>query len=163
MNKNKQNLKRNKQTKSIAALVSEVSKPLLKKKQVEVMRLLLEWPNIVGSEYSQNSAPEKIFFNTNNGGRGNGVLTLAINERYAFEYQHLTPVIIERVNQFFGFKAIERIILKKSSTINTSPPTFSPPAQPPSKEWIASIEETIRDLPTDLKDTLRQIGIHLKR
>jgi hypothetical protein len=163
--KNKQNIKRSQQSKSISALVTELAKPLFQKKNVQIMRLLLEWPNIVGKEYSQNSTPEKIFFNNTNGHRGNGVLTLKINERYAFEYQHLTPVIIERVNQFFGFKAIERVILKKSPApiIHASPPAMPPPKISLSQEQLASIEETIHDLPFELKDTLREIGMHLKR
>jgi hypothetical protein len=163
--KNKHTIKRNQKTKPISALITDIAKPLFKKKNIQIMRLLLEWPTIVGKEYSQNSTPEKIFFNTTNGLCGKGVLTLKINERLAFEYQHLTPVIIERVNQFFGFKAIERVILKKSPTPQSQSAhnAVALPKNNPSEEQLASIEETLHDLPCELKDTLREIGIHLKR
>ncbi len=57
--------------------------------------------------------------------------------------QHLTPMIVERVNRFFGYAAINRIVFKQGK-----PPAAAPrPARP-----------ELRAVPKELGEGLREIA-----
>src|SRR5687767_15953293 len=65
------------------------------------------WAEIVGERYARVSSPESIRFPT--GRKSGGVLTLLVEGAHAPLMQHLTPLIVERVNRFFGYEAINQI------------------------------------------------------
>jgi hypothetical protein len=57
--------------------------------------------------------------------------------------QHLTPMIVERVNRFFGYAAINRIVFRQGR----------PPATTPRPE-----RPQLRPVPKELGDGLREIA-----
>lgn len=59
---------------------------------------------------------------------------------------HVTPEIIERVNRFFGYKAVARVKLRQGEV--KPPAGVKPAAAPPS----------LRPIPVELGDSLRDIG-----
>ncbi len=69
------------------------------------------WAEIVGERYAKVSSPESIRFPT--GRKSSGVLTLLVEGAHAPLMQHLTPLIVERVNRFFGYEAINRIVFRQ--------------------------------------------------
>jgi hypothetical protein len=69
------------------------------------------WPEIVGERYAPVSAPESIRFP--HGKREKGVLSLVVVPAHAPMMQHVAPVIVERVNRFFGYQAIERVTIRQ--------------------------------------------------
>src|SRR4028119_705039 len=69
------------------------------------------WKEIVGERYAGVSAPESIRFPA--GKRSAGVLTLVVEGAHAPMMQHVVPVIVERVNRFFGYGAVERVQFKQ--------------------------------------------------
>jgi hypothetical protein len=84
------------------------------------------WAEIVGERYAKVSLPESIRFP--HGARKNGTLTLTVEGAHAPLMQHLGPMIIERVNRFFGYEAIAklayrqgRIAAKRSVPVRTAP------------------------------------------
>ena len=68
------------------------------------------WPEIVGERYARISAPESIRFPP--GKRSRGVLTLAVEGAHGPMIQHVAPDIVQRVNRFFGYPAIERVHIR---------------------------------------------------
>ena len=62
------------------------------------------WGEIVGERYAKVSSPESIRFPA--GRKSGGVLTLLVEGAHAPLMQHLTPLIIERVNRFFRYEAV---------------------------------------------------------
>ena len=66
---------------------------------------------IVGERYAKVSSPESIRFPP--GKKAGGVLTLLVEGAHAPLIQHLAPMIIERVNRFFGYAAINRIVFRQ--------------------------------------------------
>jgi hypothetical protein len=99
------------------------------------------WAEIVGARYAEVSAPESIRFPA--GKRSDGTLTLTVTGAHAPMMQHITPAIMERVNQFFGYCAVARIIIRQGAM---APP--KPRAAPPS----------LRPVPVELGDSLRNIA-----
>jgi len=103
--------------------------------------IVSRWAEIVGDRYSKVSSPESIRFPT--GRKAGGVLTLLVDGAHAPLIQHLTPMIVERVNRFFGHAAINRIVFKQGR-----PP--APPARPERPQ--------LRPVPKELGEGLREIA-----
>jgi hypothetical protein len=99
------------------------------------------WGEIVGERYAKVSSPESIRFPA--GKKAGGALTLLVEGAHAPLIQHLTPLIIERVNRFFGYAAINRIVFRQGK----------PPAQPPRPERPA-----LRPVPKEIGEGLREIA-----
>ncbi|MEO8547516.1 MAG: DciA family protein [Sphingomicrobium sp.] len=73
--------------------------------------IVSRWGEIVGERYAKVSSPESIRFPA--GRKSGGVLTLLVEGAHAPLMQHLTPLIIERVNRFFGHEAINRLVFRQ--------------------------------------------------
>ena len=99
------------------------------------------WAEIVGERYAKVSCPESIRFPA--GRKSGGVLTLLVEGAHAPLMQHLTPVIIERVNRFFGHSAVDRIVFRQGK-----------PPRPPE----APKRPQPRPVPRELGEGLRQIA-----
>src|SRR5580658_654295 len=66
-------------------------------------RLKSDWAAIVGPELADAAWPEAL-------GRG-GTLKLHVSSHKALEIQHRAPLVIERINLFFGREAVTRLAL----------------------------------------------------
>jgi len=73
--------------------------------------IVSRWREIVGVRYAAVSSPESIRFPA--GKKRNGVLTLVVEGAHAPMMQHVAPAIIERVNAFFGYPAVERVAFRQ--------------------------------------------------
>jgi hypothetical protein len=103
--------------------------------------IVSRWSEIVGERYARVSSPESIRFPA--GRKAAGVLTLLVDGAHAPLIQHLTPVIVERVNRFFGYGAIDRIVFRQGR----------PPAAPVRPE-----RPQLRPVPKELGEGLREIA-----
>jgi hypothetical protein len=99
------------------------------------------WREIVGEKYAEVSTPESIRFP--HGKRADGTLTLMVSSAHAPMMQHVGPTIIERVNRFFGYSAIIRVILRQGEVARA-------PARPKPPELVP--------LPLELGNSLRAIA-----
>lgn len=104
--------------------------------------IVSRWSEIVGERYAKASSPESIRFPT--GRKSAGVLTLLVEGAHAPLIQHLTPLIVERVNRFFGYAAIDRIVFRQGRL----------PAAPTARSRKAEL----RPVPKELGDGLREIA-----
>jgi hypothetical protein len=66
---------------------------------------------IVGERYAKVSTPESIRFAA--GKKSGGTLTLSVEGAHAPLMQHLGPLIIERVNRFFGYEAVTKVAFRQ--------------------------------------------------
>jgi hypothetical protein len=69
------------------------------------------WVEIVGERYAKVSTPESIRFAA--GKKSGGTLTLSVEGAHAPLMQHLGPLIIERVNRFFGYEAVTKLAFRQ--------------------------------------------------
>ncbi|HUE79703.1 MAG TPA: DUF721 domain-containing protein [Sphingomicrobium sp.] len=99
------------------------------------------WAEIVGERYAKVSSPESIRFPA--GRKSGGVLTLLVEGAHAPLMQHLTPLIVERVNRFFGYEAVNRLVFRQGR-----PPAAAEPFKRPE----------LRVVPKELGEGLRQIA-----
>lgn len=103
--------------------------------------IVSRWSEIVGDRYGRVSLPESIRFPA--GRKSGGVLTLLVEGAHAPLIQHLTPLIIERVNRFFGYAAIDRIVFRQGK-----PPAPAARLKRPD----------LRPVPREIGEGLRQIA-----
>jgi len=103
--------------------------------------IVSRWGEIVGLRYAEVSAPESIRFPT--GKKSDGTLTLTVTGAHAPMMQHVAPAIMERVNQFFGYAAVSRVVIRQGAMA-----ARKPRAAPPS----------IKPVPAELGDSLRNIA-----
>jgi hypothetical protein len=103
--------------------------------------IVSRWGEIIGQRYAKVSSPESIKFQA--GKKAGGVLTLLVDGAHAPLIQHLTPMIVDRVNRFFGYAAINRIVFRQGK----------PPAPAPRPE-----RPQLRPVPKELGEGLREIA-----
>jgi len=101
--------------------------------------IVSRWSEIVGDRYATVSSPESIRFPA--GRKTSGVLTLLVDGAHAPLIQHLTPLIIERVNRFFGHAAINRIVFRQGKPPPPSAKPERPQLRPVPKELGAGLRE----------------------
>jgi hypothetical protein len=82
------------------------------------------WAEIVGERYAKVSTPESIRFPA--GKKSDGMLTLTVEGAHAPLMQHLAPLIIERVNRFFGYPAIGKIAFRQGRAVKAAPKVQRP-------------------------------------
>jgi hypothetical protein len=90
------------------------------------------WTEIVGDRYAKVSTPESIRFPT--GKKSGGTLTLSVEGAHAPLMQHLGPLIIERVNRFFGYEAVNKVAFKQGRAPRPKVHVERPASVPVSKE-----------------------------
>ena len=90
------------------------------------------WGEIVGERYAKVSTPESIRFP--GGKKAGGTLTLNVEGAHAPLIQHLAPMIIERVNRFFGYEAIDKVAFRQGRAARAAPKPLRPAAAPVPKE-----------------------------
>lgn len=103
--------------------------------------IVSRWKEIVGDRYAHVSAPESIRFP--HGKRADGVLTLTVAPAHAPMMQHVVPVIIERVNRFFGYLAVARVTIRQGDVARVAK---------------AAPRAELAPVPVELGDSLRTVA-----
>jgi len=104
--------------------------------------IVSRWREIVGARYAAVSSPESIRFPP--GRKSQGVLTLIVEGAHAPMLQHVAPAIIERVNRFFGYEAVERMSFRQGIVqAEKAKPRPAPPS--------------LRPIPAELGESLREV------
>lgn len=126
---------------SAGELVGAIGDPSFRRFGFVQGSIVSRWAEIVGERYAKVSSPESIRFPA--GRKSSGVLTLMVEGAHAPLMQHLTPIIIDKVNLFFGYAAVNRIVFRQGR----------PPAAAPKPE-----RPQLRPVPKELGEGLREIA-----
>lgn len=131
-------------TRPIGELMPEIGRTAFRKFGFIQSSVVTRWAEIVGDRHARVCMPEAIRFPP--GEKTDGILDLVVVPAHAPFISHVTPEIIERVNRFFGYKAVARVKLRQGEV--KPPAGVRPAAAPPS----------LRPIPVELGDSLRDIG-----
>ena len=126
---------------SVAELLPDAGRASFRKFGFVQHAIVSRWGEIVGQRYAGVSAPESIRFPA--GKRANGTLTLTVAGAHAPMMQHVLPEIIERVNRFFGYPAVERVVIRQGVVTKAA----AKPARP-----------ELKPVPIELGESLRAVG-----
>ena len=117
---------------SAGELIGDVGGAACKKFGFVQASVVSRWSEIVGERYGQVSLPESIRFPA--GRKAGGTLTLLVEGAHAPLIQHLGPMIIERVNRFFGHQAIDKVVFRQGRMPAAAPKRVRPRPMPLPKE-----------------------------
>ena len=109
---------------SAGDLVGDIGGMTFKKFGFVQASVVSRWKEIVGDRYGQVSLPESIRFPA--GKKSGGTLTLLVEGAHAPLIQHLGPMIIERVNRFFGYEAINKVAFRQGKLPGAAPKRTRP-------------------------------------
>ncbi len=145
---------------AIAVPLEAVAGPLFAKRGLLNGRMAVDWSAIVGSVLASRTLPLRCSFPQ--GRREEGVLHIKVDaSAFATELTHLEPLVIERINRYFGWKAIVRLRLihgplperRQAAPLAA---TSGPPLERPQQAWL---QETLSPLPdSPLREVLEQLG-----
>lgn len=93
---------------AIGRLLGEAANAVFKKHGFEEPYIWQHWTEIVGPMLAQHTAPEHLSRSRGAAGR---TLTILVPGPLALEVQHLTPQILDRINTFYGYKAVDKLRL----------------------------------------------------
>jgi hypothetical protein len=136
---------------AVGASLSRIVGPIIARRGGGIVtRLKSEWAAIVGPELAVVTWPESL-------ARG-GTLKLRVAPGKALELQHRTPLVIERINLFFGREAVTRLVLVQGPLPLASPaPRVSEPFVRPGE--AAMLEEQLAVVASgELRTALVRLG-----
>jgi hypothetical protein len=100
---------------------SRIAAPIVARRGGGVLgRLKAEWAAVVGAELAAMTWPEAL-------GR-DGALKLRVASSVALDLQHRAPLVIERINLFFGREAVARLVLVQGPLPLPARPATAMPA-----------------------------------
>ncbi|MEO1491221.1 MAG: DciA family protein [Pseudomonadota bacterium] len=85
--------------------------------------ILLRWPEIAGAAYGSLCQPVKIRYGANR--TMGATLMVQTDSGRAPEVEHQAPRILERINQFYGYRAITRLKVTQSTGMAAAPSGFA--------------------------------------
>lgn len=132
------------QAKAISDLMPQIGRTAFRRFGFVQSSVVSRWPEIVGEAHARVCAPESIRFPP--GEKSEGILQLVVLPAHAPLIQHVIPEIVERVNRFFGYKAVARVKMRQGTV--QAPAPSERPKSPPS----------LKPIPMELGDSLRDIG-----
>ena len=125
--------------------------------------LIARWAEIAGAEIAAHSAPMKINWPraADDANVQPATLVLRVEGPAALEIQHLSGLILERVNRFFGWQAVGRLALRQAPLRRREVPV---PPQPPDPELAARIADAMPAIEDEgLRQALARLGASIKQ
>tara|TARA_Y100001947_G_scaffold112615_1_gene96868 strand:- start:1101 stop:1664 length:564 start_codon:yes stop_codon:yes gene_type:complete len=130
--------------KAISDLMPQIGRPAFRRFGFVQSSVVSRWPEIVGETHARVCMPEMIRFPL--GEKSEGILELVVLPAHAPLIQQVLPEITERVNRFFGYKAVARIKMRQGAV------------KPPEDRNKAKAPPSLKPIPMELGDSLRDIG-----
>jgi hypothetical protein len=156
----------NKSMKSFArplgSLVGKTIDDAFKRQGFATREIVTRWPQIVGEQIAATAQPMKMQWPRaiKDENAGPATLVLRVEGPAAIEIQHQTGLIIERVNRFFGWQAVDRLALRQAPLRRAAPRPVRPKLDAEAARRIAE-DLTIEDEP--LRTALGRLGAAVKR
>ncbi|KQQ91176.1 DciA family protein [Aureimonas sp. Leaf324] len=138
----------------IGDLVSQLVEPVVARKAGMSLDLIGAWPEIVGPRLEEGCRPEKLVWPKGYGDETAlpATLVIACEGAFALRLQHEVETILSRVNDYFGYRAVDRIKIVQRA-VRQVRPNRKPAVGP----LTASHRETIRDATARIEsDALRR-------
>jgi hypothetical protein len=146
-------------TQALSAVTFKTALPLLARRGLAEESLLTNWSAVVGPMLAARCHPQRLQ-RPRRGTEGEGcVLHLKVEGgSAAMEIQHRLPQLIERVNTFLGWRAVERVTLHQGRITRTPPKRAKDPPPLPA-ERRAVLERELADVEDpDLRAALERLG-----
>lgn len=132
------------QARSISELMPDVGRTAFRRFGFVQSSVVTRWPEIVGERHARVCSPESIRFPP--GEKMDGILQLVVRPAHAPLIQHVLPEIMERVNRFFGYKAVAKVKIRQGEV------------KPPAASRTQAAPPSLKPVPLELGESLRDVG-----
>tara|TARA_B110000444_G_scaffold106054_1_gene100338 strand:+ start:3282 stop:3788 length:507 start_codon:yes stop_codon:yes gene_type:complete len=141
---------------TLERIVTKITDKAIRKRGFVEAAIVHKWASIVGSEIADWSSPNRLTFLR--GSKLDATLHVDVLAARALEIQHREPVLLERINVVFGYKAISKIAIRQVNALRQKkkarPVTRS--LTDSERIWISNqIEDKTN---SDLKKALEALG-----
>lgn len=152
---------------AVGSFLPSLTTKALQKFGFSAASLILDWPAIVGREFAQYAAPERIKWPRtvdqasdedadSPGRRAGAVLVLRVDGAKALDVQYRAQQIIERINAYFGYAAVAQLRIIQAP-IPVAPARREPRARAePLTREVAGIADM------GLRDALARLGAEIR-
>jgi hypothetical protein len=146
---------RGKGARHLSALVAKLTSPLLRSQGLADGGIIAHWADIAGPSIASLCVPERLVFPQAE--RSGGTLHLRVAGAFAPVLQHVEPQIVERVNAYFGYRAVARLRLVHGPVPERPQPGPSPAALAPEEdEGLQALLSPVAE--DDLHGALARLG-----
>ena len=141
---------------TISSSVEKITKPIFSKRGFGEATIVNDWAHIVGDTLARHTVPEQIYHPSSS--RSEGTLKLKIDSSaLALELQHLIPQLMDKVNTYFGYRAVAKVQIIQGPVPEQQEPEEEPAAL--SEEDARRLEEKLAFVSDpDLKAALTALG-----
>jgi hypothetical protein len=147
---------------SLADLSASVLADAFKKQGFASTELVTRWADIVGPQIATHCEPIRLQWQRMPDGEPSepATLVLRVEGPAAVEIQHLSNVLLERINRFFGWQAVGRIALRQAPLAQRPPRRIHPKSDSGAVETVASTLGAVED--DGLRQALARLGAAVK-
>jgi hypothetical protein len=142
---------------ALGTTVEKLTRPIFGKRGFSEAAIVTDWASVIGAELARHTRPERIAFARHS--RSEGTLHLRVaNSGLALELQHLEPQLIERINRYFGYRAVARVSISQGPVRSPEEKPVAPEKtlDPVSQKALESKLSNVTD--PDLRMALERLG-----
>lgn len=134
----------------LAKVLPSVTKGWFRKRGFAEANVLLDWPDVVGAAVAARTCPERL--------DRAGTLRIRAAGAFGVELAHLEPLVRERINSYFGYEAVKRLLIVHGPV--AAPRTRRTRSrQPMGEEDLAKIDRCLQEtMDSDLRAALERLG-----
>jgi hypothetical protein len=147
---------------AISAYVARMLDPIARARGFATTALLSEWPAVVGEELARFTMPDKVVWPRRSDDReasgsqsawreDGAILVLKVDGPRAIEVQHRAEQILERVNTYFGYRAIAQLRFLQAPVSRAESPPPAPSSAADDDSCMSAAELADKDLVQALK------------
>ena len=143
---------------ALGASLPKVTARALGKRGYAEGALLTEWSSVVGEMIAGRCLPLRL---TGRREAGGGTLLLRVAPGFALELQHLEPLLIERINGYFGHRAVQRLKYQQGPLPSAAsrPRRTPPPRRTLSPQENAALQSKVAEVEDEaLRAALERLG-----
>lgn len=144
----------------VARLLGAILDPAARRRGFTEASLLADWSTIIGPVLARRCQPLRVEHAP--GRRRGGTLVLQVSGAAAIEVQHASPQLIERINTYFGHRAIRQLRLLQLPLPPVAAPMPMPaPLRPEDETEVAASVGGVAD--AELRQALLALGRAVRR
>jgi hypothetical protein len=140
---------------AVATQLNRVTAAVRRKRGLSEAGLIAGWAAIVGDSLAAECAPQRLARGPDGTG---GTLHVRVTGPLALELQHLEPLVIERINGYFGYRAVARLTLHQGP-LDRRPRPRKPVPPAPDADSAARLEAQLAGVEDEaLRAALARFG-----
>lgn len=153
--------------KAVGSFVPKLAAKAFERYGFHSAEIMTAWPRVAGAEIAAFTAPERIKWPRGSGepdgtgASGGATLVLRVEPARALDVEYRSAEIIDRINRYFGYRAVATLKLIQAPLLKSADATVRP-AGKPSQAGAAEPAPVAPALDDPLRNALEQLWSSIK-